>query len=393
MNTVNNRLIILIILSLSIAPAIFLGEGNRNLLLIGVMALSPLLILKYFKLDKIDLLLLSALLLMLIVPYFTNPVSYRISTVIYSIMFGLFFIAYKQVLYNSYFSIDSFLKLVKYIIYAYFIVLVIQQFCVLIGLPIFNVSNYSPAEPFKLNSLSAEPSHTARIVALLMFSYIVLTEIIKDRSYSFFQEIKEDRYIWLAFLWVMLTSNSGTAFIFLAVIFLKFFQLKNIFFIVILFLFSILLLDYLNITVFQRTIDFAQAVMSFDIYTMMQVDHSASMRIAPIFVVAERVDIFSITGLFGNGIDTTSNFISTIIRGIQENTIGGGFFQIWYEYGFIVFILMIIYTVYHAFDRANLINIILWFFLVFLAGINNQMVWLCIFLLYTVKFYKYQGSK
>ena len=188
----NNRIIIILLLSLSISPAIFLGEGNRNLLLIGVMSIIPIFFLKYFKLDKIDIILLACFLLMLIGPYFTNIESYRISTILYSIMFGFLFITYKQILYHSFFTIENFIKLIKYIIYAYLIVLIIQQFCVLTGLPIFNISNYSPAEPFKLNSLSAEPSHTVRIVALLMFTYIILTEIMKDTKYSFLEELRND---------------------------------------------------------------------------------------------------------------------------------------------------------------------------------------------------------
>lgn len=389
----NNRIIIILLLSLSISPAIFLGEGNRNLLLIGVMSIIPIFFLKYFKLDKIDIILLACFLLMLIGPYFTNIESYRISTILYSIMFGFLFITYKQILYHSFFTIENFIKLIKYIIYAYLIVLIIQQFCVLTGLPIFNISNYSPAEPFKLNSLSAEPSHTVRIVALLMFTYIILTEIIKDTKYSFLEELRNDKLLWFAFFWIMLTSGSATAFLFLAIIFMKFLQIRNIVFLFILTVLGIILLLNLNITSFQRTFDFTQAVLTFDIYEMMKVDHSASMRIAPIFVVADRVEIFSLNGLFGYGIDSTSVFISSIIYGIADGATGGGFFQIWYEYGFIIFILFVIYTLVNVFDKDNPITIVFWFFLIFLAGINSQMVWLCIFLLFTIKFYKSKGVR
>jgi hypothetical protein len=72
---------------------------------------------------------------------------------------------------------------------------------------------------------------------------------------------------------------------------------------------------------------------------------------------------------------------------------GGGFLQIWYEYGFIIFILFVLYTLFHVFDKNNPVTIVFWFFLVFLAGINSQMVWLCIFLLFTIKFYKSKGVR
>ena len=40
---------------MAISPAFALGEGNRNLLLIGIMSISPLIILRFFKFDKMDL--------------------------------------------------------------------------------------------------------------------------------------------------------------------------------------------------------------------------------------------------------------------------------------------------------------------------------------------------
>lgn len=235
----SNKIIIIIIMSLSVAPAIFLGEGDKNLFLIGLLFITPIIFLKYFKIEKIDILLFAFIISIVIIPIAFNPESFRITTVLYTILFCLLFITYKQTLYASELSISNYLKLLKYIIYAYFIVLLIQQFSVLIGLPIFNLSNYNPEEPWKLNSLSAEPSHTARIVALLMYSYIVLIEIVKEKPYAFFKEIKNDKLIWLAFFWVMLTSNSGTAFIFLAIVFLKFIQFRNIAFLILFLIASI----------------------------------------------------------------------------------------------------------------------------------------------------------
>lgn len=150
------------------APAFALGEGDRNLLLIWVMGVSPLIVIARFRFDKNDVLSLLFLASIIIFPLIFHPESMRWSTVLYSWMFGLTFIAYKQLLQLNYFTIEPYLKLLKALLLAYFAVLLIQQFCVLTGLPVFNVSNYSPAEPWKLNSLAAEPSHSARIVALLM---------------------------------------------------------------------------------------------------------------------------------------------------------------------------------------------------------------------------------
>lgn len=85
----NKSLLIIILFSLSITPAIFLGEGNRNLLLIGVMFITPIFLLKILKIEKIDILFFLMFLIMLLVPYIVNTETYRISTVLYSVLFGL----------------------------------------------------------------------------------------------------------------------------------------------------------------------------------------------------------------------------------------------------------------------------------------------------------------
>lgn len=391
-SNINQRILYIFILSLSIAPAIFLGEGNRNLLLIGVMIIAPIFLLKFFRIDKIDLLLFIMFLLMIISPYFINSYSYRISTVLYSVMFGFLFITYKQLLNSSNFTIDIYIKLLKFIIYSYFVVLIVQQLCVLVGLPIFNISNYDPSNPWKLNSLSAEPSHTARIVPLLMFSYIVIKEIIVNRVYNLALDFIDDKYLWFAFIWIVFTSGSATAYLFFILIFFKFLSLRNIIYLSLISILLIVLINYFNITSYERTLNFIIAVLTLDINIMMQVDHSASLRIAPIVVVLDNLTLLNLNGLFGNGIDSTSTLISKYIYGIPDGLVGGGTFQLWYEYGFIVFILFIIYTFFSIYNKNNNTNILFWFLLVFIAGINSQMVWLCVVLLYTNKHFENRGT-
>lgn len=383
-----NNLIIIMILSLSMAPAIFSGEGNRNLLLIVVMGLAPISLLKIFKIEKIDLLLISMILIMLIGPYFIDSSVYRISTVLYSVLFGLLFITYKQLLINSDFSIYNYLSLIKFIIFSYFIVLLIQQFCVITGLPIFNISNYDSSTPWKLNSLAAEPSHTGRIVPLLMFTYIITKELIQKRKYSLSTDLYNDKYLFFAFLWVVFTSGSATAYLFFILILLKFLSFRNAIYLSVIIILAIVIINTFGITSYQRPFDFMMAVLTLDLYTMMDVDHSASMRIAPSIVVFDNINITNINGFFGHGIDSTSNIISQYIHGIQENATGGGMFQIWYEYGFIVFILFVLYSFISIYDKNNKINILFWVLLVFIAGINSQMVWLCIVLLYTNNYFR-----
>ena len=72
----------LILISLAISPAFSLGDNNRNLLLIGVMFLSPILVLRYFKFYKKDMPLLVFLASIVVFPSLVHPETVRWSTVL-----------------------------------------------------------------------------------------------------------------------------------------------------------------------------------------------------------------------------------------------------------------------------------------------------------------------
>ena len=114
----------------------------------------------------------------------------------------------------------QFTQIIKFLIIAYAAMLLIQQFCVLLGLPIINISNYSVLSPWKLNSLAMSP-HTQCIVCFNVL-LLVLHETIKSRGYNFKNDFRKDKWVWIAFIWTMLTLGSGTAFIFLPLVLLKF---------------------------------------------------------------------------------------------------------------------------------------------------------------------------
>ena len=126
----------------------------------------------------------------------------------------------------AYDNIDRYSNLIKGLIFAYFVVLLIQQCCVLLGLPIFNVSNYDVTQPWKLNSLMSEPEHSGRMMALLVFSYLTIQDCIVGRKMIFKESWRKDKAIWLAFLWSMLTMVSAGAYLFLFIV-LFFHKLVN----------------------------------------------------------------------------------------------------------------------------------------------------------------------
>jgi hypothetical protein len=374
---------------MAVSPSFALGEGNRNLFLIGVMAFAPLvlIIMKSKKIYISEISLLLFMLSIIIIPLAYQPQSMRWSTVLYSIMFGLTFLTYSRLLRGKALSIENYLIILTYLIYAYFTVLLIQQLSVLTGLPIFNLSNYNPSEPWKLNSLAAEPSHSGRIVGLLMYCYIIVTEISLKKSYSFSENFNRDKWVWLAFVWTMLTMGSGTAALFIFIIFLKFAKLKQLPMLTVLGIAIFLLADALHIVALERAFNVFMATLTLNSEVIIHADHSASQRIVPMIILAHLIDMSTFNGWFGHGIDHVSTFMSELIPGVPDNFSGGGMLQFFMEYGFVSFALFIYFSLSHTYRKGDYVSLLFWFFLVFLYGINGQIVWLTIILLYTNNFF------
>ena len=381
----------IIIISFGTSPAFALDSSNMNILLIGVMLISPIILFISIRSISIeDILLILFMLSIIFSPLINHPETMRWSTVIYSCMFIISFITYKHLLYKDVFGIEDFEKLIRYLIYAYTLILIIQQLCVLLGLPIFNLSNYNPAEPWKLNSLTSEPSHSARIMGLLMFSFVLIKQIILDRKYSFSIDFKSDRIVWISFFWTMLTMNSGTAFLFILIIFSMFLSIRNLLGLIISFILVGFIVSIFNITAFDRTFKIIEAIFTLDTNKIIIADPSASVRIVPLILLSQLVNVTSLNDWFGYGIDHVSTILSSLvyIGGMPDGWSGGGMLLIWVEYGFLSFLLFSFVSFKLIFEKGNLLTIVFWFFLIFLYGINSQIVWITIILLFTTKYFK-----
>ena len=118
----------LLIISFATSPAFALDSSNMNLLLIGVMLISPIILFISIRSISIeDILLILFMLSIIFSPLINHPETMRWSTVIYSCMFIISFITYKHLLYKDVFGIEDFEKLIRYLIYAYTLILIIQQ--------------------------------------------------------------------------------------------------------------------------------------------------------------------------------------------------------------------------------------------------------------------------
>lgn len=390
----HNKIVNAFILFLAIAPAFALGTGNMNMLLIGAMCLSPCYILRYpIIIGKIDFPLMILGLMMMIFPILLHPETLRWSTILYSCLFFIYFMSYVRVLYNSNYRIENFTQILKLLIYAYCIVLMIQQFCVLTGLPIFNVSNYSPLTPWKLNSLTSEPSHSGRIVPILMYFYILGKEACLRKKYVLMERYQEDKLVWIAFLWTVLTMGSATAFIFLLIILLKLYHSINKKKLAMVILPCMMIALFLFFQVkggekksnINRALDFITACVTLDETKIIRADGSGAHRVVQSLRGAKFVGLTDIDDWMGHGVDADvqliPNWQSSYLSG------GAGAFYLWVNFGFIVIALWWIFSFSTCFIKSDpWVSTFVWFIAVFIVGgINNQILWLTIFLAYTYK--------
>lgn len=386
----------LLIISFATSPAFALDSSNMNLLLIGVMLISPIILFISIRSISIeDILLILFMLSIIFSPLINHPETMRWSTVIYSCMFIISFITYKHLLYKDIFRIENFEKLIRYLIYAYTLVLIIQQICVLLGLPIFNLSNYSPAEPWKLNSLTSEPSHSARIVGLLMYCYIVIKEIMLNRKYNLKNDLKVDKWIWFSFFWTMITMGSGTAFLFIFLVLSVFLSFRNLIILLLVFIILIGAITFFEITAFDRTWKVFLATLTLDTNKIIAADPSASVRIVPFIIISQLVDFTTFNDWFGYGVDYVKSIFSTHVRigGLPEGFTGGGMFQVWLDYGLLSFLLFVYFTFSATYLKDSIVSVFFWFLLVFMYGVNSQIVWVTIVLLFTLNYFKQQYKR
>jgi len=184
--------------------------------------------------------------------------------------------------------------------------------------------------------------------------------------------------------------NSGTAFLFIIIIFSLFLNFKNILALIFSIFLVTILINLLDITSFERTFKIIEATTTFNINEIIRADPSAATRIIPMMLLSQLADISSVNGWFGHGIDHVSTILNNLvyIGGMPDNWSGGGMFLIWIEYGFLSFFLFTIISFISIFDKKNLFTIVFWFFLVFMYGVNSQIVWITIILLFTIKYFK-----
>lgn len=234
--------------------------------------------------------------------------TFRASTLLYLCSFLITFITmYNLVYVKRVFSLDFFTRLVKYLIFTYTIVLLLQQAFLIVGIKLFPPINLCEIlnRGIGANSLSGEPSTAARILGVLQYAYMECISFREGKKFRFQQLFEQEhKLITIAFFWAMLTMGSGTAFIVLGVLSLYFINWRNALIIVPILAGLIYIGSSMGIEQFDRAYNTAQATLTMDKEQVAETDGSAYMRIAPILNTINNLDLTKKEHWFGYGIDT-----------------------------------------------------------------------------------------
>lgn len=306
-------------------------EGYRiSPIKVTLMALMPFVLL--FKVPYVTKALIMGViyLLTVIISGLFHPASFRFSTIGYLGMFVITFITLYNLIHSGAFSLSYFIKFLKWMILAYAICLICQQVLVGIGIrfmPFVNLSNQFFLSIDKLPSLAIEPSHSARILGVLMYSYMKCNGFLQGTEFRFKQLFEQEhKWVTYGFLWSMLTMGSGTAFIVLGVLSLYFINWRNALFVVPLIACLVYIGSQMGIEQFDRAYNTAHATMTLDKETVVETDGSASARITPILNTIKNLDLTKKEHWFGYGIDAGRHDMSE--RMVAEIT----------DYGFLAYI-------------------------------------------------------
>lgn len=389
---INYSYVYVILIAVSVWIKAFEIVHPFNTSLIIVMGLSSIMLIWHILhhgISKDSIIGFGLLLVMFFCSKLTS-LHWRNSTFYYTCLFVLNYLLFLQLRTSKAFTEHNFLNVVKWLIYVYTGVIVLQQLCLLVEIEPWNYTLGEEGaylnDEMRINGLSPEPSNISRYMMIFMMAYIGIYRHINGKLQikAFF---KTNKRLFLCFLWSMLTIGSTTAVIFLPLVFAPFISRKNMILIIACGLALFALLSFLNFSSFQRALNFIPAVLSLNIDKIFEADNSGAYRVINIINLFQHYDLFSLNGIFGYGHDydvyLTDRYLSNYL---VLGTGGGGIFVVMLNYGMISFIILLIFIWRTCYCSFNKLPFWITFFIISIQGINVQIFWCGLIFLAAVKY-------
>lgn len=367
------------------------SRAGVSILKLSVSMLCPLILIAYsFKASKVMILSLVYYLLVVIAAL-RFPQSLRWSTIIYLGTFIIVFVTYNNLLYvNKVFTTSYYMKLLRFLIGSYIVVLIIQQIFILIGIKYFPLINLTQNlnRGIGANSLSYEPSTAAMVLCFAFLSLLRMHEI----SYGYKPSVKDiyrkEKWLVIGFLWSMLTMGSGTAFVCLALLSIYFLDImkKNIIKTICALIVLICIFFFVDYEPLNRARNTIEAFFSLNIDNAILADASSAYRTQLWINTLTKLDLSSFNGWLGNGVDygqlSNESFFNphVMIGSIAD-------------YGFMSFLILVL-IVYNSMIRYFFSLETLFWCIILLATLNNEPFrWGCMMMFATVRYFQINESK
>lgn len=318
------------------------GTQRANLLLVCWMCASPLLLLRkdaQVWLPRIDIPLIVVALSATLVSGLLHPGSVRIATMGYTAVCCIFFATFVRMLKISNIGSEDLLRLIRVVVYAFSIMLLLQQGCVVAGIDVIGASHYYPLDnKWKLNSLATEASQASYVIGFCIYIYGLTLRHTKP-GVSIFLEIAAHPWVWVCFLWIMISTQTATAVPMLLLCILPWLGRKSMApcigvgscVVIILFLTT----QITEWQPFMRVQRAAFATLSMDVDKIEEADISASGRIVPNIRGLKASKESSVTDLIcGHGADADSRDLESLSCWQERGYVASaGIFKMLYNYG------------------------------------------------------------
>lgn len=327
-----------------------------------------------------------------------HPDKFRLSTILYTFLFVTSFLFYRQNLKRNVLKLDHYLKFLKYIIYAYTIVMILQQVQFYANMDVFNKAVWQITADalddgkLKFNSLALEASNVPLIMIAILYAYISLKEKVNGRKYSIKELWIKEKKIVICTLFTIIGTRSTTAIFILCLFFTRYLtkETLNKYFpsiiLSIVFL-GIVIINFIPV-IAERFANVISYVIQFDYMALIQADGSAACRIAPHFIYWNDFNIFDINTWFGHGIDSLTRKTTFLILGDPDRKVGAENIMCFvYDYGFIMGVWLFILMKKLIFKKIFSYNFLLYILGFSILTLNHYVFWLYMMLMYTVNYY------
>ena len=235
----------------------------------------------------------------------SNAVSY--ARIGYRAMYVMTFVCVYYMVHRGQIELSFFKRIFKTIIIVYGLIIFSQYILYFSGIRQFTLLNFYGAVGmngvFKPNGLAVEASHAARILPVLYYGLLKLTEIETGNNACYKNSWKEDLKLPSITFWVsMIMLHSATAMIGMFLIFFYLFKDNRMIILCLFVAFIILMNVEIDNLTFKRIQVIYHSFFSGDMASSLQQNEgSGAVRIMPIINTLTNLNLFSLSTWIGTG--------------------------------------------------------------------------------------------